>query len=73
MQNSAVQKENTAPEEEIVIPDYVVLRPVDPRNYDPNDPFYSRPNQEYLRRAIEDFEAGKFSYHDIIEIDDDES
>ncbi len=49
----------------------MVLRPVDPRNYDPNDPFYSRSNQEYLLQAIKQFEEGKFSYHDIIEVDDE--
>ena len=37
-----------------------------------SDPFYSESNMAHLRRGIEDFKAGKFQRHDLIEIADDE-
>ena len=36
------------------------------------DPFYSESNMAHLRRGIEDYNAGKFKQHDLIEVADDE-
>ena len=36
------------------------------------DPFYSESNMAHLRRGIEDYNAGKFKQHDLIEAGDDE-
>ena len=36
------------------------------------DPFYSESNQAYLRKAIEDLNAGKGKRHDLIEVEEDE-
>lgn len=35
------------------------------------DPFYSEENQQHLKRAIADLEAGKGKIHELIEVDDD--
>lgn len=35
------------------------------------DPFYSDVNQDHLRRAIADLDAGRGKPHDLIEVDDD--
>ncbi|WP_311643279.1 type II toxin-antitoxin system RelB/DinJ family antitoxin [Selenomonas noxia] len=37
-----------------------------------SDPFYSESNMAHLRRGIEDYNAGKFKQHDLIEAGDDE-
>lgn len=35
------------------------------------DPFYSAENQEHLRKAIADLDAGKGQLHDLIEVEDE--
>lgn len=35
------------------------------------DPFYSDMNQTHLNKAITDLEAGKGTFHDLIEVDDE--
>jgi len=37
-----------------------------------NDPFYSFSNMERLSKAIANLEAGKGTFHELIEVDDDE-
>ena len=37
------------------------------------DPFYSPENMERLRKSIANAEAGRLTYHDLIEVDDAES
>ena len=36
------------------------------------DPFYSESNQAYLRKAIEDLNAGRGKRHDLIKVEEDE-
>ena len=40
--------------------------------YDYDDPFFSPENLAALRRSIARLEAGEGTFHDIIEVDDDE-
>ena len=35
------------------------------------DPFYSDENQRHLARAIANLEAGRGTFHELIEVDDD--
>ncbi len=36
-----------------------------------SDPFYSKSNQKYLAKALDDYKNGKLTQHDIIEVDDE--
>ncbi len=36
-----------------------------------DDPFYSQANQERLKRALEQLNAGKGTIHELIEVEDD--
>ncbi len=35
------------------------------------DPFYSKSNQEYLMKALEEYKAGHLTAHELIELDDE--
>jgi len=37
------------------------------------DPFYSKSNQEHLKKALEQLENGKGVEHELIEVDDEEN
>ena len=36
-----------------------------------SDPFYSESNRKYLMKSIEEYNAGKLTQHDLIEVDDE--
>jgi DNA-damage-inducible protein J len=38
----------------------------------PKDPFYSESNLAHLRRAIEQLESGGGTFHELIEVDDED-
>lgn len=36
-----------------------------------SDPFYSEANRKYLMKSIEEYQTGKLTQHDLIEVDDE--
>lgn len=36
------------------------------------DPFWSKENQEHIRKALQELEEGKFVEHELIEVDDND-
>lgn len=36
-----------------------------------SDPFYSKANQQYLMKALEDYKAGHLTAHELIEVADE--
>lgn len=36
-----------------------------------SDPFYSEKNQEYLKKSLEHYKAGKLTQHELIEVADE--